>query len=73
MLSRFNGFQHFVVSFANGRLLISPAKEVVPHKFYEIVRKSEPVVTGGWVARDVFSLRLQTNLVKMGELKSEMS
>ena len=40
--------KHFVVTWKNGKLLISQAREIVPNRVYEIVKFPEPQLGCSW-------------------------
>lgn len=47
-MSAYRTVKHFVVSWENGKLLISRAREIIPNRTYEIIKDPKPYVECFW-------------------------
>lgn len=74
ILSRVSKYRHFVVSWGNGRIVIAPAREVVPHKLYEVSTKQQQNFETMWNAFNVDgALRFLMKHAPSEEKKSQMA
>ncbi len=47
-MSAYRNIKHFVVTWENGKILVSRAREIVPYRTYEIVQQPKPYVECFW-------------------------
>jgi hypothetical protein len=47
-MSAYRAVKHFVVTWENGRILISQAREIVPRQTYQIIQQPKPYMECAW-------------------------
>lgn len=68
--------KHFVVSWENGKILVSRAREIIPNRTYEIVHMPPPSFECAWNAVQPSFPKPETKGIGLGErtkIKSSLS
>jgi hypothetical protein len=47
-MSASRNLKHFVVTWENGKVLVSRAREIVPYRTYEIIQRPQPYIECIW-------------------------
>lgn len=69
-MSTLRAVKHFVVTWENGRLLVSRAREIVPKQTYQIIQDPKPFAQCSWNFGPELQIPLQAKLVETPKKKS---
>ncbi len=47
-MSAYRAVKHFVVTWENGKILVSQAREIVPRQTYQIIQQPKPYMECAW-------------------------
>lgn len=76
-MSAYRAVKHFVVSWENGKILVSRAREIVPNRTYEIIRDQKPYAECVWIPElPYYTVKSNTKGIGLGErakINSSMS
>jgi hypothetical protein len=74
-MSAYRAVKHFIVTWENGKLLVSQAREVIPRHTYQIIHQQKPYAECSWnFTPEVVFPQYKTKGIGLGErakIKSE--
>ena len=67
LIRMFRTVKHFVVTWENGKILVSRAREIVPNRTYEILHTSPPFAECNWLLQESIQKKPEGNGIGLGE------